>query len=659
MHHPLPKYNFSLRLKITLLFLMLVIVMMATIGYIFTVRELDLSKEQMKVSMERLANNIAAIRSVETEDWDVYQTYIDNQIKVNPDIIYVAIFDDQNRLRVHALNRDWLELESSRPLTRMEQGGIIMQLDQRQIASESQRDFERQSVQIMVGARNLGRVNIGFSLVDLNDEMKRNLRRNLLIDSVFLLLAVLLAFFIGSRIINPLGKLTAAMAGIAQGKHGQQLQITSRDEIGKMASTFNYMSRGLQEKQIIENYSRELGVTIELEKIARFITGRIGAALRARAGLLYLGGREAAGRFELVSAWPEGPAAGARLEIGEESIALLLEGCSARPLTTLPDHAALRSVLRAGCEATGEALVAPVVIKDALRGIFILCGPQEPPDYSEDEIRLLDTLLSQGGIAIENALLYEELAGQERLKQEFEIARRVQQSLLPQETPRMTGLDIDGICIPAEEIGGDYFDFFTLDGHTLGITIADVTGKGTSAAFYMAVIKGMMLSLTSIYRSPKELLSELNRRLLGTMEKKIFVTMTYAVINVEQRLMVFARAGHSALIRRTGDARVESLTPRGISLGLAGGGHFEEHIIEQRVRYEPGDLFLFYTDGISEAMNRGRQEFGEERLLAWAARAAGPSAGAIRQELLEQVGEFTRSAPRHDDITLVTVRALQ
>jgi len=157
MHPSLQKYHFSLRLKITLLFLMLVIVMMATIGYLFTVRELDLRKEQMKVRMERLANNIAAIRSVETEDWDVYQTYIDNQIKVNPDIVYIAIFDDQNRLRVHALNRDWLELESSRPLTRMEQAGIIMQLDQRQVAAESQRDFERQSVQIMVGVRNLGR----------------------------------------------------------------------------------------------------------------------------------------------------------------------------------------------------------------------------------------------------------------------------------------------------------------------------------------------------------------------------------------------------------------------------------------------------------------------------------------------------------------------
>ncbi|HOY45723.1 MAG TPA: hypothetical protein PL189_13350, partial [bacterium] len=84
MHPSLQKYHFSLRLKITLLFLMLVIVMMATIGYLFTVRELDLRKEQMKVRMERLANNIAAIRSVETEDWDVYQTYIDNQIKVNP-----------------------------------------------------------------------------------------------------------------------------------------------------------------------------------------------------------------------------------------------------------------------------------------------------------------------------------------------------------------------------------------------------------------------------------------------------------------------------------------------------------------------------------------------------------------------------------------------
>ena len=137
-------------------------------------------------------------------------------------------------------------------------------------------------------------------------------------------------------------------------------------------------------------------------------------------------------------------------------------------------------------------------------------------------------------MAIENALLLNELTEQERLKRELEIARTVQNSLLPQSNPEISGLDIDGLCIPATEIGGDYFDFFPLDNHTLGIAIADVTGKGTSAAFYMAVVKGIMLSLTPIFSSPQQLLSELNRRLYGTMERKIFVTMIYGIFDIKK-----------------------------------------------------------------------------------------------------------------------------
>ena len=652
-------FKFSLRLKITLLFLLLVIGMMVTVGYIFTVRELNLRKEQMKVSMERLANNMATIRSVETGDWDLYQTYIDNQIIVNPDIVYIAIFDDQGRLKVHALNREWLDLPTSRPLTRMEQSRIVMQLDQRQVAAESQRDFERQSVQIMVGSRNLGTVNIGFSLVELNDEMRRNIYRNLFLDAIFLLLAVLLAFFIGSRIVNPLGRLTAAMEKITQGDLEQELHIASRDEIGEMASTFNYMTRGLQEKQIIENYTRELGFTIELDKIAQLITRHISAAMNAEQALLFLNTNEEKGTFTLLGAWPEAPRTRMTVQLEEQQLHALQQGRFPYPLKRLPEHRPLFAPLLAEDKEIEGAVIAPLVIKEAVRGFFLLCCPPHPSGYTEEKMQLMRTLLAQGGIAIENALLYAELTEQERLKRELEIAHQVQNSLLPQGKPRFPGLEVDGLCLPAAEIGGDYYDYFPLDDDTLGVTIADVTGKGTSAAFYMAVIKGMMLSLTAVYRSPKELLRELNRRILGNMDKRIFVTMIYATFDLRHRVLTFARAGHNALIKRSArSGRVDPLIPRGISLGLAGDDHFEHNLTEQRVTFVKGDLFLFYTDGISEAMNRSRQEFGDERLLNLVADAEQLSAATINEEILRQIRAFSRTAQQHDDITLVTARIL-
>jgi len=646
-------------LKIILLFLLLVVVMMTTVGYIYTVRDLNLRRDQMALRIGRLANNIAAVRSVETGDWDGYQTYLDNQIIVNPDIVYIAIFDDQGRLKVHALNRAWLELEASRPLTRLEQGSLVMRLDQRQIAPESQRDFARQSVQILVGSKSLGTVNIGFSLVELNDEMKANLVRNLLLDLLFLLLAVGVAYFVGSRIVNPLGKLTSAMERISHGQLDQRLEINSQDEIGEMAATFNYMARGLQEREIIETFSRQLGFTIELEKIARLITRQVSAAIKAGRCLLLLQ-RGASGRFVLLNAVPA-PAAseGTAVVLDDQTVSRLL--ARRDPVLLHASEVATTSgaALRDAMGVSTEALIAPLVIKEGLRGLFILdrAPDREPP--SEEELRLLTTMLSQGAIAIENALLYEELTEQERLKKEFEIARRVQLSLLPQRTPEMTGLEIAGICLPAEEIGGDYYDYFALDGETLGIAIADVTGKGSSAAFYMAVIKGIMLSLTPRHRSPRELLRELNRRVLQTMDRRIFATMIYATLDTRLKVLTFARAGHNALIRRRArDGGVEFLTPRGIGLGLAQDGHFEQHISEVRVRYDVGDLFIFYTDGISEAMNLERQEFGEDKLMAYVASLDACTAREVNAGIIDRIFEHMRQGAPHDDITLVTVKAM-
>jgi len=652
--------KFSLRLKIAGFFLLLVILMMAAVGYVFTIRELNLRKEQIKVRIERLANNIAAIRSVETEDWNLYQTYIDNQIVVNPDIVYIAIFDERGQLRIHSLNRSWLELESGRPLSREDVSSIVLRLDQRQIAAESQRDFETQSVNIMVGDKSLGTVNIGFSLVEINDEMKQNVYRNLQMDFVFVVIAMIIALVVSSRIVNPLSQLTRAMEKISQGDLAQTLQIASHDEIGEMATTFNYMSRGLQEKQIIENFTRELGFTFELDKIVHLITQQIPSALKATHGLFFLTRSNHDPLFDCVSRYPDRSEQEVRLQLEPPLIEALLLAPYPQPLKKFSQHHSFVDQLAVIGEPPDEALICPIVIKNKLKGIFLICCSPLGGSYSEEEIQFLKTLLYQGSVAIENALLYTELTEQERLKSELEIARRVQLGLLPQVNPQMAGLDLDGVCIPAAEIGGDYYDYFRIDEHTLGIAIADVAGKGTSAAFYMAVIKGIMLSLTMITPSPKTLLRELNQRVLGTLDRRIFATMIYAVIDSRKRRLTFARAGHNALIKRDGHSGlVESLTPKGLGLGLAEDGPFQQGISEQTVPFQPGDVFVFYTDGISEAMNDQQQEFGEAKLAALLAQSADLSARDFNHKVLQEINRFARNAPQHDDLTLVTVKALE
>jgi len=647
-------FTFGLKLKIALSFILLVIVIMATVTYIFTIRELSLRVQHVKLRMERLANNIATIRSVEMEGWDVYQTYIDNQIILNPDIVYIAIYNEAGELKVHTLNKDWIDEDDLKNLTQLQ---LVQRLDQRHVAEESQQDLESKSVNIIIGNKNLGTVKVGFSLVEVNDEKQTNLLRNFILAVIFIFLSVVASYVISYRIVTPLGRLTRAMVRISEGDLNQHVHITSRDEIGEMASTFNFMTKGLQEKEIIEDLNTHLGFTFELKKIADLLTEKITLALNARSGFLLLRKTGTDVReFSLASAYPTSGNSVTPIFRKPDVCSFFLS--QRRPLDysdlmPFPDFMAqLANLDQFGI----TMLLCPVIIKDEILGLFLLNENKSQQPYASGEREFLSTLIGQGGIAIENAMLYEELTEQERIKHGLEIAHKVQIGLLPREKPGIGGLDIDSVCIPAAEVGGDYYDFFKLNQHTLGVAIADVTGKGTSAAFYMAVVKGMMLSLTSMIHSPRQLLIELNRRLFGQMDRKIFITMVYAVFDTQQNRVWISRAGHNEVIRRNvHSADVEKIVPAGMGLGLEKGELFDRTITEERIAFQPGDIFLFYTDGISDAMNAAKEQFGESRLNAIIATTTQSEASLLRGQITQSIQNFVQESPQHDDMTLVTV----
>jgi serine phosphatase RsbU (regulator of sigma subunit)/HAMP domain-containing protein len=655
---PFKNFKISLKLKILISFSFLVIAIMLAVTYIFTIRELNLRVEQVKSQIERIAENIATIRSVETENWDIYQTYIDNQLNVNKDIIYIGIFDEQNELKVFALNANLLELEDPEKLSTEDQANIIRQLELHQIAKESQKDFAWKSVNIVISGKNKGTVNVGFSLIDLNDEMKANLYQNLLLSAIFLVLAIITSLYLSSKIVTPLGKLTRAMLNISKGDLNQEVHISSKDEIGDMSETFNYMTKGLQEKQIIEDLARELGFVVEIEKITQIITMHITDAMDSKQGYFFLRNHKDESQFNLEYAYPQANTEEITLSRNKELCQYFIKNRTPHPLQDLTKYPALFSRIRTINHFDENALIIPVIIKNEVNGILLLSSKKSNLPYTDREKTFLTTLIGQGGFAIESAYLYEELKHRERIKQELEIARRVQADLLPQGNLQIEGLDIDGICIPAAEIGGDYYDYFLIDNHTVGIAIADVTGKGTSAAFYMAMVKGMMLSLSSIHLSPKQLLTELNKRIFGKVDRRVFITMIYAVIDVSKKSLKFARAGHNALIMRCAEeSKAKCLIPAGMGLGLEKGELFSTTISEKRIKLKPGDTIIFYTDGVSDAMNHKREEFGEERLIEIIENISHNNSSQIRQIIIHALNEFVKDTPQHDDITMLTIRA--
>ena len=257
--------------------------------------------------------------------------------------------------------------------------------------------------------------------------------------------------------------------------------------------------------------------------------------------------------------------------------------------------------------------------------------------------------------------LLREQADKQRLEEELRIARQIQMSLLPQGAVSHPGLRIAALCLPATEVGGDYYDLLPLSESRLGVLVADVSGKGTSAALYMAELKGLVLSLSRIYDSPARLLVEANRILAANMDRRSFVTMSYAVVDTAERTMRYARAGHNPILHLEGaTGRTRMLAPAGLGLGLDPGARFEEILEEAVLPLRVGDVFLFFTDGLTEAMNEQSELFGESRLRelmesVGGARDAMPVA-ELKERILAEIRRFVGGAAPQDDLTLVILK---
>lgn len=247
------------------------------------------------------------------------------------------------------------------------------------------------------------------------------------------------------------------------------------------------------------------------------------------------------------------------------------------------------------------------------------------------------------------------------LEQEMETAREAQALLLPPEgSVSVPGFSLAAVCRPAAEVGGDYYDLIPLGPNRLGVVIADVAGTGARAAFYMAELKGLMQALSRLHDSPRQVLIEANRVLHGALDSRTFITITYGVFDSAERKVTFARAGHSPLIRlRPNEGKwpqSESIAPEGLGVALDPGPVFDSVLQEKTEPLRPGETWLFFTDGVSEAMNTDSDMFGEERLMRLLEDNALAPPAEMQQTVEDAVLQFTGAETHTDDLTMVLVR---
>jgi serine phosphatase RsbU (regulator of sigma subunit) len=306
--------------------------------------------------------------------------------------------------------------------------------------------------------------------------------------------------------------------------------------------------------------------------------------------------------------------------------------------------------------ARGSLLTVPLLSHGKLIGVLHATKDYQNA-FDQDDIDVMTTFADHVSIAIENSRLISKSIERERLHQEMMVAQRMQKRLLPQSLPNLPSAEFAAVSESSMEVGGDYYDIITLPDDRIGIVIGDVSGKGVSAAFYMAELKGIVMSLSKIFAAPRELLSRANDTLMETLEKNAFISAIYGVLDVRNATLKLARAGHCPVIFISHQS-VELIRSTGIGLGLTDSAQFEQATEERTMRLHAGDICIFYTDGITESRNSEMEEYGYERLMQIASQCARCSADEMKEQIINSVRTFIGQGTYNDDVTLIVMKWL-
>ena len=300
---------------------------------------------------------------------------------------------------------------------------------------------------------------------------------------------------------------------------------------------------------------------------------------------------------------------------------------------------------------TKSEMAVPLIYKDKVIGVLDLEHTRRG-FFTEEHKRTITTLAAQMAIAIENARLYEEIARQERrLERDLALARELQVRLLPQSRPKLGHLEVAAKFVPARAIGGDLYDFIPYSMSRLGIVIGDVSGKGAPAAIYAALVSGILRSHAPIEPGPAEMLSAVNMSLAERRIEAQFVSLIYAVWDDEARKLTVANSGLPRPIYMHGDGNNEVIEATGLPLGLFDEADYDEF----EFRMKPGDMFVFFSDGILDARNRSGELFGRGRVEKIVAQCTDRSADCVVDSLFQAVAEHSSGVETFDDQTVVAI----
>lgn len=414
------------------------------------------------------------------------------------------------------------------------------------------------------------------------------------------------------------------------------------------ALLYQETERRALEKEVLLDVATSLSATLDLDEVIDAILTSLRQVVNYDAAAIYLVNR-ATRALELVNevGYPSGSEEAFGLMVGQGVVGWVAK--TGEPAIVPDVHRDTRYV--AARPQTRSELAAPLRVGGRTIGVFNL-ESDVADAYHDGHLELVTALAAHAAVAVERARLTRELLERRRLEKELAIAREIQSSFLPKGAPVVPGFELAGTTISHDQVGGDYYDFIPISESRLGIAIADVSGKGIPAALIMA---GFRMSLLAEIRNEfaiRAVMRKVNGLLHESTDRGKFVTAFYGVLDHKHHVLSFSNAGHNPpiLFRRQG--RIEYLEEGGVALGV-----LEEALYEDRpVALRPGDVLVFYTDGISESESPSGEHFGQQRIERLVAAHTDESAAEIMAALVAGVREWGGERGQSDDLTLVVLK---
>ena len=427
--------------------------------------------------------------------------------------------------------------------------------------------------------------------------------------------------------------------------------------------------------RILFDLAHEARAATDLDALLRSLLARVAEALATPHVALFVR-EDAGGRFACRMTVDGGAAGGRPAVVAADSFVVTRLRALRMPLEVGPEDfdawrrafedapAAVRQARereKEALEAVGARLVAPVRTREQIIGLLTVGARADETPFSHADRELVEWIAGQLGFVIENARLVERMVAEERLRRELALAADVQQRLFPAEAPVVAHLELVGYCQPARGVGGDYYDFLAYDHDDVGIAVADVAGKGISAALVMSNVQASLRSQAAARRrlpaaegALADMVGDMNRLLCGITDGATYVTFFYARFDPKTRHLTYVNGGHNAPVVAGLHGGTRTLGATGLPLGIMPEARYEEATVSLR----SGDLLLAYTDGVTESRDAEGEEFGEHRLHALVTALAGLSPDAVRQAVVEGVRGWSGGAPPHDDLTFVVGRVM-